>query len=89
MTTLADGRSKLLEQYTPENCPDKTFRERMRNQIMAITTGANAYFAWLALPEKEKRECGSIENHSRGTELCLSRWFETKAAQVWGNAHNQ
>ncbi|MFT7644868.1 MAG: hypothetical protein ACI9BF_000531 [Candidatus Paceibacteria bacterium] len=87
MTFLLTGRTKLLEQYTPEKCPDPLFREKMSKQVIAITTGDNLCFVWLTLSEQDKQIYGSLENHPEGTELCIDHWIRSKAAESWSEEY--
>lgn len=85
MTTLSEGRKELLAAY--DSLPDSAFKERMTAQIFAITTGSNPYFVWLSLDTEQQRKYGSVEQHPEGAELCLERWTNTKAAEVWSKTY--
>jgi hypothetical protein len=87
MTTLSQGQAMLLEQYTPDKCPDKSFREKMFCQIIAITTGKNVYLTWLSLSKRDKKKYRSVENHPWGIELCLEHWENSEADRVWGDEY--
>lgn len=85
MTTLADGRRELLATF--DSLPDSAFKKKMMAQVLAITTGSNPYFVWISLSADQQRQYGSVEHHPQGTELCLERWINTKAAEVWSETN--
>lgn len=85
MATLSEGRKELLAAY--DSLPDSPFKNRITAQILAITTGSNPYFVWISLDLEQQRKHGSVEHHPDGTELCLERWTNTRAAEVWGETY--
>lgn len=87
MTTLQEGRCTMLEAYTDP--VDHSIKGKMADQVLAMTTGSNPYFVWEHLPPEERQCFGSVEHHPCGMELCIERWFMTKAVIAWGEAYKQ
>lgn len=84
MTTIPEGQQAMLAAY--ETSPDPEFRGKMREQVLEITGELHCQRVWDNLPPHEKQQCGSINNHPQGMELCLTQWVTTRAKQ-WGDSY--
>ncbi len=92
MTTLAEGRPMMLEQYPLDDDLDEEtyeYRLKIRAQIMAVMTGPHPYHTfWFLVGIGSLEPYESLEHHPIGAEICWENW-DDQAASTWTKDYDE